>query len=196
MEKDRKRNVLTFREYIRLYECCSREEQADQYEAIKSLPKPPRVCGRSAPEDLNLITYGQLDDLHDHPEGVEAILNCCMVILGCSEDDVWDERAERVLWFVSFCHREVDRINKLFSRIKPDYDTEERMAGIEKLRFGSFGVLDWYARRMGINDQEKVREVPWVRIYRCMLNDNETRKYEKRLREVYKNKNKNKRARK
>ena len=42
--------------------------------------------------------------------------------------------------------------------------------------------------KIDISDQEKVRDVPWVRIYRCMMNDNEIRKYERRLREVYKRK--------
>lgn len=180
--------MLTFRQYALLFECCSKEEREEQYAAIKRLPRPPKVCGKDVPENLNLITYGQLDDLHDCPEGVDALLNCCMVILDVTEEEVWEERAERVLWFVSFCNKEVERINDVFGKIKPEYDPEEKIAGIDRLKFGSFGVLDWYAKRMGISDQEKVRDVPWVRIYRCMMNDNEIRKYERRLREVYKQK--------
>lgn len=195
MDKNETKNTppMTFRQYALCFECCSPEEREEQYAAIKRLPRPPKVCGKDVPENLNLITYGQLDDLHDSGEGVEALLNCCTSILDVTEEEVWEERAERILWFVAFCNKEVGRINDIFGRIKPDYDSEEKIAGIERLRFGSFGVLDWYAKRMGISDQEKVRDVPWVRIYRCMMNDNEIRRYEKRLREVYKSKSKTKR---
>ena len=101
---------------------------------------------------------------------------------------VMKESAERVLWFVYFCNKEVERINKLFEAIKPHFDSEEKQAGVDRLKFGSFGILDWYARRMRITDQNEVRNVPWVRIYKCMKNDNELREYDRRLREVYKRK--------
>ena len=106
------------------------------------------------------------------------------------ESVIMNERADRVLWFTNFCNSEVKRINALFSSIQADYEPEEKMAGIEKLKFGSFGVLDWYSRRMGISDQNAVRDIPWIRIYQCMKNDNEQSRYERRLREVYKRRNK------
>lgn len=187
--QNRTRRHLTFHDYLAIFATASEGTRKEQYEAMVSLPRPLSVCGRDVPKDLNLITYGQLDDLHDTPSGAEAIVNCCTVILGVEAQAVLLERADRVLWFASFCNREVERINKLFSAIRADYEPEERMAGIDKLRFGSFGVLDWYARRMGITDQNEVRGVPWVRIYQCMKNDNEQGRYEKRLREVYKRKN-------
>lgn len=186
------RKFLTFRAYLTIFGASSEHGRTEQYAAMKDLPRPLAVCGRDVPQDLNLISYGQLDDLHDTPEGVEAIVNCCSVILGASEEEVLMERADRVLWFASFCNREVDRINKLFTAIRTDYEPEEKMAGIEKLTFGSFGILDWYARRMGICDQDEVRSVPWVRIYQCMRNDNEQGKYERRLREIYRRKNQTK----
>ena len=184
------RRYLSFRDYLAIFVATTEEVRQEQYEAMRDLPRPVFLCGKSAPEDLNLISYGQLDDLHDTPDGVNAIVNCCMVILGVDEKAVMAERADRILGFVVFCNREVERINKLFATIRPEFDPEERMAGIEKLKFGSFGVLDWYSRRMGITDQDEVRRVPWVRIWQCMRNDNETGKYEKRLRAVYKRQNK------
>ena len=57
---------------------------------------------------------------------------------------------------------------------------------MEKLDFGSFGVLDWYARRMGITNQNEVREVAWVRIFQCMKNDAIKNEYERRLAKQYK----------
>lgn len=186
-----RRGFLSFADYISIFTTVSEEVKQEQYRAIRDLPRPAFLCGVETPENLNLVTYGQLDDLHDSPKGLGAIVNCCRVILGVEDSAVMLERADRVLGFVSFCNREVERINGYFASIRPDFDPEEKMAGIEKLRFGSFGVLDWYARRMGIADQNEVRSVPWVRIWQCMKNDNEQGKYEKRLREVYKRKNQN-----
>lgn len=190
--KSKGRRFLSFRDYLTIFGTTSEEVRQEQYQAIKFLPRSERVCGFDVPNDLNTITYGQLDDLHDVPEGVEAIVNCCKVILGAEELSVMLERADRILWFASFCNKEVERINKIFASIRPDYEPEEKMAGIDKLKFGSFGVLDWYARRMGISDQNAVRNVPWIRIFQCMKNDNEQQKYEKRLRAVYRRKNQTK----
>ena len=52
------------------------------------------------------------------------------------------------------------------------------------MRFGLFGMLDWYAVRMGISDHDQVLKVPWLRIYKCMDMDNKRRAYEKRLQKV------------
>lgn len=186
------RRFLSFHAYLTIFGVASEHGRIEQYAAMRFLPRPLTVCGRDVPENLNLISYGQLDDLHDCPDGPGAIVGCCTVILGVTEAEVLRERADRVLGFAAFCNREVERINKLFSSIRTDYEPEEKMAGIDKLKFGSFGVLDWYARRMGIADQDQVRAVPWIRIFQCMRNDNEQGKYERRLREVYRRKNQKK----
>lgn len=93
-----------------------------------------------------------------------------------------------VFGFVNFCRAELERINKLFEAVAPTHTSEEIAAGIEDLNFGTFGVIDWYARRMGITNQDEVYSVAWVRIYTCMKNDNEQSEYEKRLNKQYLNK--------
>jgi hypothetical protein len=54
------------------------------------------------------------------------------VLLGVDEEEVMrDELASVFLWFVSFCNKEVARINKLsFESIKPHFDREEKQAGV------------------------------------------------------------------
>lgn len=188
-KKRNARKYLSFRNYLILFAAVSEAERTEQYVAMNKLPRHEVVCGVKVPDNLNAISYGQLDDLHDIPTGADAIINCCKVILGVDETAILMERADRILWFAAFCNKEVDRINKIFASVHPDYEPEEKMAGIDKLKFGSFGVLDWYARRMGISDQNAVRDVPWIRIYQCMKNDNDYAKYEKRLRAVYRRKN-------
>ncbi len=40
----------------------------------------------------------------------------------------------------------------------------------------------------GITDHEQVESVPWVRVYKCLDMDAEKIRYERRLREIYQNK--------
>lgn len=89
---------------------------------------------------------------------------------------------------MNFVKNEVNRVNSLFASIKPTHSSDEIAAGINDLNFGTFGVLDWYARRMGITNQDEVFSVPWIRIYTCMKNDNEKNEYESRLHKQYMNK--------
>ena len=95
-----------------------------------------------------------------------------------------------VFGFLNFAKEEVKRINKLFADIAPHIPPKKLAAGIEDLNFGTFGVIDWYARRMGITNQDEVYSVAWVRIYTCMKNDNEQSEYEKRLNKQYINRHK------
>ncbi|GJG39125.1 hypothetical protein PRLR5107_15400 [Prevotella lacticifex] len=97
-----------------------------------------------------------------------------------------------VFGFLAFVTKELEKINKLFTSIKQTYSKEEEAAGIRELDFGSFGVLDWYARRMGIPNQNDVRDVAWVRIYQCMKNDNMQSEFERRLHKQYMNNSKSK----
>ena len=47
-----------------------------------------------------------------------------------------------------------------------------------------FGILDWYAKRMGITNHDEVLTVPWLRIYKCMDMDNKVEQYQRRLNEI------------
>ena len=57
------------------------------------------------------------------------------------------------------------------------------------MNFGLFGLLDYYAQRMGITDHEEVERVPWIRVYKCLDMDAERTRFERRLRNIL-NKNK------
>lgn len=52
------------------------------------------------------------------------------------------------------------------------------------MRFGLFGMLDWYAVRMGISDHDQVLKTPWLRIYKCMEMDNKRSVYERNLQKL------------
>ena len=89
-----------------------------------------------------------------------------------------------VVRFVGWVVSEVERINKLFDKIQAKPTAKEQRAGVERLDFGLFGMIDWYARRMGIQNHDEVFQVPWARIYKCMDMDAKTRDYERRLQEI------------
>ena len=90
------------------------------------------------------------------------------------------------MWVIT----EVDRINKLFSSTSVKPTKEEKQAGVEKLSFGMFGMIDHYALRMGIANHEDVEKVPWIRIYKCLDIDSEKAKFQRRLQDVYARNNK------
>lgn len=153
---------------------------------IKALPRPERVCGVQTPEDLNKITLGAFLALGTMtPE--TALTRPCEILLGLTAAQVAAEDAEVVLGFSNFVSQELARIQKLFDSTKVPPTEDERRAGVEKLSFGSFGLIDWFALRMGI-DHEKAEETPWIRVYKCLDIDAQKQRYERRLRDIINNK--------
>lgn len=169
-----------------MYDLCSEELQKEYIEILSKQQRPDKLCGEDVPENLNHLSYGQLDDLHSITTRKERNPEhkICEIIFGKTLD-LMNEDVNAVYGFLNFCGDEIRRINALFESIKTDYSPEEIAAGVKNLSFGSFGVLDWYAKRMGITNQNDVRDVAWVRIYTCMKNDNAQQMFEKRLQDVY-----------
>lgn len=72
-------------------------------------------------------------------------------------------------------------INKLFASTSVPATAEEKAAGSDALNFGPFGLVDYYARRMGITDHEEVESVPWVRVYKCLDMDAKRMLFDRKL---------------
>ena len=160
-------------------------------ESLSKLPRPKRLCGKEVPETLNEMTYGTLCELGTLPaKPMEAVFSICKILLGIEKKEVLKAYADDVLGFFVFVGNEIKRINKLFEDISIPPTNEQRQAGIESLNFGVFGTIDWYARRMGIKNHDEVLPVKWVRIYQCLKIDNSMELYNRRLNNVYSNKNK------
>ena len=104
--------------------------------------------------------------------------------MGMQREETDRARAVDVVRLVGWVFGEVEKINKLFNKTKTNYTQRERQAGVEKLQFGLFGMLDWYARRMGIENHDDVLRVPWMRIYKCLDMDTKQSQYERRLNEI------------
>ncbi|WP_321479760.1 hypothetical protein [uncultured Bacteroides sp.] len=180
LTKCQKMNFLEFK--VKL-SCCRSSD--DVFGQMEKLSKPRQVCGISVPEDLNDITYGQLIELQGITDNEQLFYVPCQVLLGLNRVKVNASDAEAIIGFVFWVAREVKRINKLFEATNVKPTAEEEQARIEKLNFGPFGLIDYYALRMGLTNHDEVLALPWVRIYQCMRIDSEKAKYERRLRKVY-----------
>lgn len=175
-----------YKDFLLLFPYADKEVQEELIKRLREQPRPDKLCGKEVPKDLNGISYGMLDDLRTATGNDDIIAGACAkVLLGVEPEDLLKEDANDVFGFTSFVTDELKRINKIFQSIKVNYSKEEIAAGVKELDFGSFGVLDWYARRMGITNQNEVREVAWVRIFQCMKNDALKNEYERKLAKQY-----------
>ena len=157
-------------------------EKSFQFER---LGKPMFVGDKAIMSDLNELTFGQIVKLQEIQKMNEIFIVPPQVILDMSVDEVMNTSATEVVRFAAWVAREMVRINKLFASTNRKPTEKERRAGIERLTFGTFGTVDYYAQRMGIKDHEEVMSVPWMRVYKCLQIDSEKAKYEQRLRKLY-----------
>ena len=157
---------------------------SDFQERIQQAKRPEKVGGIRTPSILNDLTMGELMQLQGISSEREMILVPCRVLLGLDERKVMRSEAYDVLAFVFWAAREVERINKLFASTNVPPTPEEKQAGADKMNFGMFGLIDYYAQRMGITDHEAVEYVPWVRVYKCLDMDAQRIRMDRRLRKV------------
>lgn len=148
--------------------------------------RPNRVGRAEVPTELNDLTIGQLIELGNITEQ-RAYYDACRIVLNLTDKEVDKARAIDVVAFLSWLTSEVKRINELFNKLQPTHSPNEIKAGAEKLKFGMFGLLDWYAKRMGITNHDEVLGVPWMRIYKCLQMDYESNEFQKRYTEILKN---------
>ena len=193
-KREKKRSPLarsyTYREFLHFLPFCTDEHKKELMDILDRAEKPTEMCGVNVPEDLNLVSYGLLDDLANiSASGVaDPMAEIISRLLEVDTEKVYEANVFDVFGVSKWVGNEVKRINKLFERISPSYSPEEIAAGVKSLNFGTFGVLDWYANRQRISDQNQVRDVAWIRIYTCMKNDNAKAEFNKRLNKQYQQK--------
>lgn len=175
----------TYGEFLVLLAACTEAHAKELMERLNAAECPKRLGEVAVPQDLSAVSYGALDDLRAIGANDDAIAQTVAVLTPLAVGEVYRQDVCDVFGFANMVRREVERINGIFASIKVKYSPEEIAAGVRELNFGSFGVLDWYARRMGVVNQNDVRDVAWVRIYQCMKIDAETNNYERRLRKQY-----------
>lgn len=155
---------------------------------IEKLPKPYVVGEVHTPSTMNDLNIGELMQLQEISNEQEMLFVPCRVILGMEESEVLKADVNEVLGFVYWVAKEVERINKLFASTNVPPTPEEKLAGVDRLNFGPFGLLDYFALRMGISDHEEVEKVPWIRVYKCLEIDAGRIRFERRLRNILREK--------
>lgn len=160
---------------------------------LEELTRPMKVAGRRTPENLNEMTVGQMAELSTLKDGAEMFYKVCGVLLGMTPKQVDSAKAVDVVRFVGWVLGQIKCINNLFDKAKLVPTQQERKAGIEHLNFGVFGMVDWYAKRMGISDHDKVMDVSWMRLYKCLDMDNKTTMFNRKLTKVYESESKHRR---
>lgn len=149
--------------------------------------RPTYLCGRETPHDLSHITMGMLMRLQNIDKA-QAFDLAPVIVMDVDPKELEKEPCEDVIGFSNFVANELRKIADLFASCRTDLTPEQEQAGFGNLNFGMFGVLDWYCKRMGITDHGEVEKVPWVRVYKCMDMDAQTRRCEQRLSEIQSNK--------
>lgn len=152
---------------------------------LEKCTRPLKVGKILTPASLDDMTIGQMVQMSECKTGGQVFYKVCEVLLGMGAKQVDDCSAVEVVRFVGWVLGRVKVINDLFDKAKSKPSDEEVRAGINKLKFGIFGLIDWYALRMGITDHEEVTKVPWGRVYKCLDMDTRTNDFRKKLQKVY-----------
>lgn len=176
---------MTFSEFTIIQDCIANKEAV--IAQINALSRPEKVCGVEVPSDLSKIEIWQLLALK-HITEENAYTLPAHVLLNVNEREIANEKAEIVLGFTNFVAEQLQAIWKKWEECSVPPTAEERKAGVEKLDFGDFGLIDWYARRMGITKHEEAEHTPWVIVWQCKRNDAIVTQYERRLQKVYEQK--------
>ena len=168
---------------------------ADTIQSLVIIPPPKVFCKKAIDDTLQMATFGMLTRLQQAPKDNDYLRTCCSLVsvyTGISADMIASRPAIEVLGIVNMLQGEMERIGKLFQSLNSEKTSEELSAGIDSLNFGAFGIVDWYAQRMGIVDHEEVFETPWARIWQCMKIDHENNEFEKRYRKIIEQRSKRK----
>lgn len=152
---------------------------------IKKFSRPKYVGDHKTPETLAFITMRQLVQL-SHAKNIEDVFYLpCSVLLGMTDNETRNTFAVDVVRWAGWVSAEIDSINEVFKSLRPTYSTAEQNAGVENLSFGIFGLVDWYARRMGMTNHDEAYNVQWRTIVECLKIDMETNRYQQRLQKQY-----------
>lgn len=156
---------MTLQEFLHIYDISiNANEEVDK---VASFERPVFVGEKKTPESLNKLSFGDLIELQNIAEDYDLLTKPCMVVLDMDKAEVMGADIKEVISFSIWVSKEIERINDLFLSTNVPPTPQEKQAGIERLQFGVFGTIDWYARRMGI-DHDDVEKVPWIRIYKCL----------------------------
>lgn len=164
---------------------------ADTLKRIQEAKRPANINGKETPVSLMHITYGQLTELSEQVKTDEQFLTKPLeVLMEFTHEDALHVPLHEAAGLSNWTYEQLAKIGELWQKCRVEPTPEEKAAGCDKMNFGTFGLIDWYARRMGITDHDEVLKVTWTRIYKCMQMEVEQTRFQRRLQKVYENKSK------
>lgn len=181
----KKRSYTHFSDKITLARWLMLAQFSDFRIGTASAP-PARVGKVKTPQNLNDMTIGQLMQLSQLTEE-DTITGVCRILLAIPAIKLMRCRAVEVIMFVAWVMGEVEKINRLFSKLQVKRTEDEIKAGFDKIDNGAFGLIDWYAKRMGIHDHEEAQKVSWLVVYQCMKIDHDYFVCNRKLMEIQRN---------
>lgn len=168
--------------------CWNKEELIEQ---IKQAPKPEKVGEVVLPADLNDLTFGQLIMLLSCSEE-EAFIKCACELFKIENPE--EQSAEQMWGFLMWVQTQAVEAAKLFNACHIEPTPEEVQAGANKMSFGWFGLIDWFALRMHIT-HEQAENTDWLVVLQSLRIDTEKQRYERRFRTLQERKMKAKKKR-
>lgn len=191
-----KRIKRTFKQFIERLKLFDQTQVAN---FIEQQPRPKKILWRRVPDNLNRATMGEFNSLSMVKNEMDMLADTTIELLHIPrwQQPIWRFLVVRIDYkkacgWINFITNEAKRINKLWESIKVEPEDDDVKAGVRQLNFGLFGMIDAYARRMGITNHDDVLKVGWITIWQCSKIDNEMIKFERRRRKVQQDKYKKK----
>ena len=154
------------------------------FEKIEKLPIPEYISKIKVPESLDNLTFAELIELQELKTFEKMLFGAPEIIMHLKKEKLLKAKAFDVIRFFFFIKSEIERIAKLFEQIRYKPSEMEASAGINQIDNGIFGIIDWYARRMGIIDHDfAAKATQWTVVYACMKIDNTNAMFERKLRD-------------
>lgn len=167
---------MNFKAFNTIIDVCYNKEAL--VEQIKQAPKPERVGDVTLPADLSDLTFGQLIMLLSC-NGEEAFIKCACELFKIENPE--EQNAEQMWGFLMWVQRDTLAIAKQFNDCHIEPTQEELQAGANKMSFGWFGLIDWFALRMHIT-HEAAENTLWMVVLQSLRIDTEKQRYERRFR--------------
>ena len=178
MKKRIQQRQMTFGEYCTLYANGAIQNHA---EIMASAPKPRRLCGRYLPESLDTMTMGKLAEVMKVKEDTKLLTT----IYNVTTSELMTEWALDVIGTLRWTADELKRITELFSQLERELTADEIMAGAEQLKGDIFTTINWFFRYCnGKYSHDEVLKVPWIVVWRCARDHQQTEEYRQRLHNI------------
>lgn len=146
--------------------------------------KPSHIGKVKTMDNFDEVPFGVIVDLSSLPSDGTEIYRVVEITTGMTRKEVQKAKATEVVRYAVWVTEQLQKVNKLFSRLRTTPTAMELQAGIDRLNFGIFGVVDEYARRMGITDHEEVMKTPWTVVYKCLEMDFQKNQFERRYAKI------------